>query len=78
MADLKLHANGTNIHILDNEQIILEGVRFLGSTLWSDFNLYGVQARGQAINRPRLKFSAIDVLLDLLRREREQPNPAGD
>lgn len=32
---------GTNIHILDNDVISLHGIRFLGSTLWGDFNLYG-------------------------------------
>jgi predicted phosphodiesterase len=31
---------GTNIHVLDNDQLIIEGVRFLGSTLWTDFMLW--------------------------------------
>lgn len=30
-----------NIHVLDNEAFDFEGVRFLGSTLWTDFKLYG-------------------------------------
>jgi len=30
-----------NIHILDNEFVIINGVRFLGSTLWTDFALFG-------------------------------------
>ena len=34
--------------------------------------------RGQAINRPRLKFSRVDEMLQLVREQREQPNPAGD
>ncbi|MBP6020392.1 MAG: metallophosphoesterase family protein [Burkholderiaceae bacterium] len=38
---LRTHALGSNIHILDNDVLILDGVRFLGSTLWGDFNLYG-------------------------------------
>lgn len=50
VAELNRYAKGTNIHVLDNEQIVLEGIRFLGSTLWSDFNLYGSGApRQQAI-----------------------------
>src|SRR5690606_14259073 len=32
---------GTNIHFLDDDEIVLNGVRFLGSILWSDFKLYG-------------------------------------
>lgn len=35
---------GTAIHILDNNEITLHGIRFLGSTLWGDFNLYGTGA----------------------------------
>ncbi|NYT62425.1 metallophosphoesterase [Alcaligenaceae bacterium] len=38
---LREQAIGTCVHILDNNQLVLHGVRFLGSTLWSDFNLYG-------------------------------------
>lgn len=49
MEDLKTYARGTNIHILHNTEIMLEGIRFLGSTLWSDFNLYGGASREQAI-----------------------------
>lgn len=30
-----------NIHVLNNEKIVLNGVRFLGSTLWTDFKLHG-------------------------------------
>lgn len=32
---------GNNIHVLDNDSIVIHGVRFLGTTLWTDFNLYG-------------------------------------
>lgn len=30
-----------NIHVLNNDAIVLNGVRFLGSTLWTDFRLHG-------------------------------------
>lgn len=29
------------IHFLDNDGVIIDGVRFLGTTLWTDFALYG-------------------------------------
>ena len=29
----------SNVHFLDNSSIEIDGVRFIGSTLWSDFNL---------------------------------------
>ena len=32
---------GTNIFVLENEAVILDGVRFVGATLWTDFCLFG-------------------------------------
>ncbi len=32
---------GTNIHLLENDTLIIDGVRFLGCTLWTDFGLFG-------------------------------------
>lgn len=29
------------IHFLQNEAVVIDGVRFLGATLWTDFDLYG-------------------------------------
>ncbi|MCF8366904.1 MAG: metallophosphoesterase [Bacteroidales bacterium] len=39
--DLKQMCMDTNIHILENESLIIDGITFLGCTLWSDFRLYG-------------------------------------
>ena len=39
--ELKLLCLGTNIHVLDNDEVVLDGVRFLGTTLWTDFMLFG-------------------------------------
>jgi Icc-related predicted phosphoesterase len=30
-----------NVQVLDNDELTIEGVRFLGSTLWTDFELFG-------------------------------------
>jgi hypothetical protein len=38
--DLKERANGTHIRFLQNDECILQGIRFLGTTLWSSFNLF--------------------------------------
>lgn len=40
-AALKRAAEGSNVRVLDREEVVLAGVRFLGCTLWSDFELYG-------------------------------------
>ncbi|WP_284618025.1 metallophosphoesterase [Aquabacterium humicola] len=42
VAELKQLCAGTPVHVLDNDEVILGGVRFLGSTLWTDFRLFGV------------------------------------
>ncbi|MDN5873795.1 MAG: metallophosphoesterase [Sinobacteraceae bacterium] len=38
---LKMLASGSNIQVLDQEEVTLHGVRFLGATLWTDFMLEG-------------------------------------
>lgn len=39
-AELKRRASA-RIHVLDNTGVELEGVRFVGGTLWTDYRLYG-------------------------------------
>ncbi|MET1083453.1 MAG: metallophosphoesterase [Burkholderiales bacterium] len=40
----------SHVHVLDDDEIWIDGVRFLGSTLWTDFRLFGDgDARGAAI-----------------------------
>lgn len=41
LRELRRLAEGTQVRILDNEEARMAGVRFLGSTLWSDFLLDG-------------------------------------
>lgn len=36
-------AAGTNVRFLDNDECVIDGVRFLGATLWTDFALYGAE-----------------------------------
>lgn len=38
-AELKVAAEGTSVHVLDNDVLVLGGVRFVGSTLWTDYAL---------------------------------------
>ncbi|HET7548898.1 MAG TPA: metallophosphoesterase [Usitatibacter sp.] len=41
VAELKQRCAGTNVRVLDNDEVVFVGVRFLGSTLWTDFMLFG-------------------------------------
>lgn len=58
---LREAAEGTAVRVLENDAIILGGVRFLGCTLWTDFDLFGdarrmevARAAGAAMNDFRL------------------------
>lgn len=37
----KALSQGSNLHVLENDAIEIDGVRFLGCTLWTDFRLFG-------------------------------------
>jgi predicted phosphodiesterase len=62
-AELEQLCAGTQVHVLDDEQIVIDGVRFLGSTLWTDFLLLGDgearQAAVEAAQRSMRDFSRI-------------------
>jgi len=50
LEELKRLGAGTNVRVLDNDEAIVEGVRFLGTTLWTDFMLFGEgEKRGAAM-----------------------------
>jgi predicted phosphodiesterase len=38
-------AKGSNVHVLQDAAVVLDGVRFIGGTLWTDFNYSGQQSR---------------------------------
>jgi predicted phosphodiesterase len=50
VAELRRLCAGSHVHILDDDEVVIDGVRFLGSTLWTDFMLFGDgDARGAAL-----------------------------
>jgi len=42
-AELRAAAANSAVHVLENDEVVLDGVRFLGCTLWSDFMAAGEQ-----------------------------------
>jgi predicted phosphodiesterase len=52
-------ARGTNVTVLSDRAIDLDGVRFVGSTLWTDFQLDGNETRAMA--------AAQEIMLDYRR-----------
>ncbi|HSU42581.1 MAG TPA: metallophosphoesterase family protein [Casimicrobiaceae bacterium] len=49
LATLRASCAGTNIRFLDDDVAVLDGVRFVGSTLWTDFMLLGAARREEAM-----------------------------
>lgn len=39
LAEARRAADGSNVHVLDGDELVIDGVRFLGATLWTDFAL---------------------------------------
>src|SRR5690606_8590911 len=43
---LRDSARGTNVHVLENDSVTINGVHFFGCTLWTDMALHGNWTRG--------------------------------
>ncbi|NGX95934.1 MAG: metallophosphoesterase [Candidatus Afipia apatlaquensis] len=41
LALAKEHAPSFNVHVLENDSVVLGGVRFVGCTLWTDYTIFG-------------------------------------
>lgn len=65
--DLKERARGTHIQFLQNDEYIVKGIRFLGTTLWSTFNFFeSEELRRQSIA------AAVPFIRDFSRIESDQ------
>lgn len=38
--ELRRQCERTKVHVLDDSELVIDGVRFLGTTLWTDFELF--------------------------------------
>jgi predicted phosphodiesterase len=65
VAELRRLCAGTRIRVLDNDAVVIDAVRFLGTTLWTDFLLFGpgeMRAAAMAEGQRYLRdFSAIEL-----------------
>ena len=50
---IRRYARDVGIHLLDRDELVLNGVRFLGATLWTDFNLDGVDLIPRALEEAK-------------------------
>lgn len=50
--EMKRLCNGSGIQVLDNNAVVVGGVRFLGTTLWTNFQLFGEgEKREEAVSQ---------------------------
>ncbi|ALM52234.1 metallophosphoesterase [Halomonas huangheensis] len=56
--EMRQRADELRIHLLDNNSVELQGVRFLGSTLWTDYALYDERPEGDRTDIPFANLSA--------------------
>ena len=55
---LRAAAARHGIHLLEDSSVVIGGVRFVGATLWTDFNLFGAEHRNAAIE------VSLDIMAD--------------
>lgn len=48
---MELSGKELGVHVLNRKQCIINGVRFLGATLWTDFGLFGEEQRNLAYSK---------------------------
>ncbi|HDY84528.1 hypothetical protein LCGC14_0997380 [marine sediment metagenome] len=43
--------HSTNVHVLDCESVVIKGCRFIGATMWTDFNLLGAHKKARVLQQ---------------------------
>jgi predicted phosphodiesterase len=51
LAEIRKVGAELNVHVLQNNHFIYNGVRFLGTTLWTDFCLFGERRQAEAMDK---------------------------
>jgi predicted phosphodiesterase len=59
--ELKLEAPD-NIHVLNDDRVVIDGVRFLGSILWTDFTLFGEVDKFFAMQTARQQMTDFSII----------------
>lgn len=81
LAEMKRAAEGSNVHILDRGDVVIDGVRFLGCMLWTDFQLQmrcgdvvdtNVHLALEEANRGLNDFRLIQLLAPAMREHRSR------
>ena len=52
----------SNIYVLNDEMVEIQGVRFLGSTLWTDFELFGLTDKYFSVQQAKTNMADFSVI----------------
>jgi predicted phosphodiesterase len=64
LAKLRIAARECGVHFLDDAAVVIDGVRFLGATLWTDFRLFGDEAKPMAMAEGQRGLNDFRVIYD--------------
>lgn len=56
-------ARDSNVHFLEDESIVIGGVRFLGTTLWTDFNVFGNHRQFHCMTKAAISMTDFRVIV---------------
>ncbi|WP_273150652.1 metallophosphoesterase [Methylophaga thiooxydans] len=51
---------GTNVHVLNSESVEIAGTLFIGATLWTDFELFGLNSKNRVLSHAAFNFNDYD------------------
>lgn len=51
---------GTNVHVLNGESVEIAGTLFIGATLWTDFELFGLNSKNRVLSHAAFNFNDYD------------------
>lgn len=58
----RAEARRSGIHLLENDEVVIQGTRFLGSTLWTDFELFGGEAKARCLQIAAMRLSDFHII----------------
>lgn len=53
-----------NVHLLDNESIIIDNIKFIGATLWSNFELEGIHKKEECMQWSKFNIADFSYIFD--------------
>lgn len=72
---MRRSARRHEVHFLERDERIIGGVRFLGCTLWTDFEVFGVERRDWAVGAARLAMNDYCQIRTVDDRRARPPQP---